>query len=250
MKNENNNIKIDNEKAYLQKGILVLDALETLNYKEREYLLNKYPISAERYIKKLFGLSNLRPLFEFSVDNQIGKLTKAILDYNGDEAKRNYILMFADYCIKVVMDNSKHPLNPNYKYFRSYNSFGQLKETHPRDVLKTFFDKIEEDKEREKVINEISEEHLRTLLYTDEEMFVIKFCKRLETYLKFKYDVTKTFEENLTSFTNSDKCLPEFKDLLHKVRKNRNNIVHSSTEERYKISKEEYSNLIDYICNL
>lgn len=78
------------------------------------------------------------------------------------------------------------------------------------------------------------------------ELLIIKLCVKLETYLKCDLGYEGTFEEMLNIYTQN--CAFETGELLHKLRKKRNDIVHC-TNEVADISLLELEKCIEIISN-
>lgn len=78
------------------------------------------------------------------------------------------------------------------------------------------------------------------------DLVIVKLCVRLEAVLRCDYHLDGDFSEILTEFCGNG---GETADVLHKLRKNRNNIVHSASDATV-LTADEIHACIDYICGL
>ena len=115
----------------------------------------------------------------------------------------------------------------------------------------------------DKIIEELNEEFFRNELANgNDELVAIKLCVRLEAVLKAKYHYEGEFSEMLERFCKEQGkylvddgygyMMPRAEDFvscLQKLRKYRNSIVHSE-KKGDKMTKEELSFCIQYICGL
>ena len=115
----------------------------------------------------------------------------------------------------------------------------------------------------DKIIEELNEEFFRNELANgNDELVAIKLCVRLEAVLKAKYHYEGEFSEMLERFCKEQGkylvddgygyIMPRAEDFvscLQKLRKYRNSIVHSE-KKGDKMTKEELSFCIQYICGL
>ncbi len=231
-------------------------------------------------IKELYEAlenKNWRKLFAYAVDN---------VDITGEAGRRNISIAIINAdsdAIKKHLDNiGKFFIarwNASFKQYhsssvKSYASPNTIKLRYDSDTeiyslegiseyLNQYRQQVIEDAslkwDKEKIIEDLTKEYFyNELSKKNIEMVIIKLCVRLEAILKSDYH----YEGDLAKIINQycDNHGKEYDDWgylgeydfvkhLHKLRKQRNSIVHSEKNDE-EMTEEEIKFCIDYICSL
>lgn len=110
----------------------------------------------------------------------------------------------------------------------------------------------------------LTKEFFENLIKDDKlDQAIIKLCVKLESILKYQYKYEEsTFEELLHRFCRDVLTVEEddgwdiitkespMANLLHKLRKTRNNLVHSTTDDSEPIKFDEFNACLNYIFSI
>ncbi len=226
------------------------------NYTVIKKALSEYYIHPTEYICLCYNNKDFRKLYELAVDNNLLNLASYILmkdfaNYNSFIIKE--IIKICNESIFQKWDllygkayNRKYfkmdGFSPRFKTINDiYGKCQQIKNELLLEV-KSKFDK-------EKILEELSIEYFNEQIKKENiELIIIKLCVRLEAVLKGILGYDGTFEEMLTHYCN-EKCDVLTADLLNKLRKQRNKIVHAETNID-NIDMNDIKECINYICKL
>lgn len=235
--------------AAIHNGVLYINELLALKKVDViKTALFAYPIHTVELLLKWLQENNLRALFRWAVDSGDAPLQRAIV--NGDSAamEEETVKYY-----KIATASSK----ANQKFLK----VTKQTKTGPRDVclawcpaqkerLLEFFkdcknqisDEISLAIENEAIVAELSKDFFEKALENGNvELVIIKLCVRLESSLKSKYHYTGDFSDMITRYCNEHLQWEEDDGwgytvhraddkkivLLHKLRQQRNSIVHA-----------------------
>ena len=260
----------------IHSGILQVDEiLKTKDYKLIKKALETYPISEfeVNYLeiqnaKELLAAKNWRKLFRFAVNKNVRKLIVGILDRNTELCEKilellcnnltdyPYVKTFPGQCTRNK--EYLHLRNAPTTQFRancSYKSILEYIENCKRQIL----DDCRNLYDKESKIAELTKEYFESEIEKgNTEIVIIKLCVRLEAILRCDYHYEGDFSEMLNEYCSKYgreddgwgyDVEAKFVKYLHKLRKCRNNIVHSErTEEAMTIDEIKFC--IEYICRM
>lgn len=255
--------------AALHEGILNIDELLTINdYNVIKSALDKYPIHIVERLQNLYEAKNYRAIFEWTVDNNSGELQRAILRFDDNEIMRN-ILRFMTQTGSKYNYNAKH-IKMSYSFtskLQSYQTYGSRKNFQELwDEVKQFFKQckqtvlgnLKNKLDKATMIAGLTKEYFeQELAKGNIEIVIIKLCVRLEAILRADYHYEGTFEEMLSKYCSSFNTYddednnydPYTPQQLHKLRMQRNSIVHSE-KNGASMNVDEIKQCINYICKL
>ena len=253
----------------LHEGILNIDELLIINeYNAIKSALEKYPIHLVERFQNLYEAKNYRAIFEWTVDNNSGELQRAILEFDDQEIMRN-ILRFMTQTGSKYNCNAKH-IKMSYSFtskLQSCQTYASRKNFQELwDEVKQFFkqckqtvlDNLKSKLDKSTMIAGLTKEYFeQELAKGNIEIVIIKLCVRLEAILRADYHYGGTFEEMLSKYCSSFNIYddednnydPYTPQLLHKLRMQRNSIVHSERNGT-SMSVDEIKQCINYICTL
>lgn len=226
-------------------GILIVDELfETGDYQAIEEAIKKYPIHE---IEKTRDLSSLWTVIHHP-------------DYPNDlyGSKKTVIGANAKYIQQFLESTINKNITP-----REEIKYPQTKEEAEQIIAKTKEMILEHAKlkyDKEDILKELNREYfLNQLEVGNEEMVIIKLCKRLESILKGTYLYKGDFLSMLNRYIyEHEQCWDNLREeyfdaeicsYLHKLRITRNNMVHAETATE-PMTKEDILRCIDYICEM
>ncbi len=256
----------------IHNGILYIDELLAVkNVKIIKKALNDYPIHTVEKLLKFYDNEQWRDLFQWSVDNKNFVLSDAVINKEIESVEEEIIkyakAKTADFIvnrehIKVVERNEingkiiEHTVHLDQKGTK--NDLIEFFKICKTQILENITLSIE----KEKTIAELSKEYFeKELTKGNTEIVVIKLCVRLESVFKCNYRYEGDFADMITRYCkeklhwqedNGWGDMTEYIDeraikLLHKLRKQRNSIVHS--EKDYEpMTIAEIKECIDLIC--
>ena len=265
-------------KAAIHNGILHIDEiLVSKNYKLIKTAIESYPICQFElnYVnlqnaKQMLTDGNWRDLFRFAVDKGSSKLIKFVLERNVELCEKRLdglCKTMTDFAYSSTLPSSgyngvnaqylrlrKSPnayFRPNCSYEAVLNFIASCKQQVLDDCANLY--------DKESKVAELTKEYFESELEKgNTEMVIIKLCVRLEAILRCDYHYEGEFSEMLNEYCAKHgreddgwgyDVEANFVKYLHKLRKCRNNIVHSErTEEAMTIDEIKFC--IEYICRM
>ena len=265
-------------KAAVHNGILHIDEILVFkNYKLIKTAIEAYPICQFElnYVnlqnaKQMLADGNWRDLFRFAVDKGSSKLIKFVLERNIELCEKmldGLCNTMTDFAYSSTLPSSGYNgVNAQYlrlrkspnAYFRpncSYEAVLKFIASCKQQVL----DDCANLYDKESKVAELTKEYFESELEKgNTEMVIIKLCVRLEAILRCDYHYEGEFSEMLNEYCTKHGREDDgwgydvdanFVKYLHKLRKCRNNIVHSErTEEAMTIDEIKFC--IEYICRM
>ena len=265
-------------KATIHNGILYIDEiLVSKNYKLIKTAIEAYPICQFElnYVnlqnaKQMLVDGNWRDLFRFAVDKGSSKLIKFVLERNVELCEKMLDLLckgLTDHVYANTLPGSVYN-GPNAKYlylrkkpnayFSSISSYeavlnfiASCKQQVLSDCANLY--------DKQSKVAELTKEYFKSELEKgNTEIVIIKLCVRLEAILRCDYHYEGDFSEMLNKYCSNYgreddgwgyDVEADFVKYFHKLRKCRNNIVHSErTEEAMTIDEIKFC--IEYICRM
>ena len=263
-------------KAAIHNGILHIDEiLVSKNYKLIKTAIESYPICQFElnYVnlqnaKQMLTDGNWRDLFRFAVDKGSSKLIKFVLERNVELCEKRLdglCKTMTDFAYSSTLPSSgyngvnaqylrlrKSPnayFRPNCSYEAVLNFIASCKQQVLDDCANLY--------DKESKVAELTKEYFESELEKgNTEIVIIKLCVRLEAILRCDYHYEGEFSEMLNEYCSKHgreddgwgyDVEANFVKYLHKLRKCRNNLVHSErTEEAMTIDEIKFC--IEYIC--
>lgn len=285
--NPSNNVSVaDQEKKIeeaLQDGIISVEKiLATKDFQIIKKAITEYPIHPFELdyaqITKLYEAieqQKWKELFIYAVDNEYirdafekRKMAIAIINNDSDTVKKYLSEIEKNFIGKWNSSYDRYSNSPRYSSInhielRGKSANQQYGSKSILDYINRYKQQVIEDAslkyDKEKIIENLTKEYFENEFDKGNiEIVIIKLCVRLEAILKSDYhyegelaDMMKRYCDEHGSEDDgwgySQKS--EFVDYLHKLRKQRNSIVHSEkTNEQ--MTEEEIKFCIDYICQL
>lgn len=240
----------------IYEGVLCIDEiLATNDYKLIKKALETYPITTyeiqcatvEGAVEYLSN-NNWRDLFKYAVDNGDKKLITYVLAR--DTVSCSKVL---NYRLEQLSDFSyPEGVKSNDKYMR-LNGKVTVRDDHKAKLAfvdackKQIIDNCALKLDMDRVIDDLDEAYFENELAKENfEIIIIKLCVRLEAILRGKYHYEGDFSEMLVKFCDT---YSDHADVLHKLRKCRNSIVHSEKTEEV-MTIDEIKLCIEYICRM
>lgn len=258
----------------LEDGVLALDRL--LKSTDLNLIINTiqtYPIHKIEKIYKWYYENNWRQIYEFAIDNGIS--VGDIIRNKKDEAISTFIN--ALWNCRNNLGTRKFDNVLNYEYFKKIgfrlDSFKYQVSCNSRNVdvnlekingfINEIRDRIIEDirskSEFETQTGDLTKDYfLEKLASGENEIVIIKLCKRLEAFLRKKYkdnesELSVLLDRYCQTFNTTDDEAndynPQTPKLLQKLRLCRNNIAHSNVKE-VSFSVGELQKCIDIVCKM
>ena len=258
----------------IHEGVLCIDeVLATNNIDLIISAISNYPISTlEIQVAKMekarmmLEQDDWRNLFEFSVDNSLEKLAKAVIAFD-----KNAGLAIIDAYLGSIGEitypdgaksNAKH-VNVNSRTTRPSKDYKvniELIESRKKQIITDVSMKHEMDKTTSELDKAYFDNELSNGNY---EIVIIKLCVRLEAVLRGKYRYEGTFAEILDKYCqkvlnwseddgwgymvsrSDDKTIK----VLNHLRMKRNSIVHSEKTD-VELTLEDIRYCVEYICKM
>ncbi len=231
--------------------------------------LRQYPIHPFELLYKLHKAENYRELYRMSIDYQSCSFADAIISDNKSAFLYNLLLLWWNNGLKDLN------INANILHCCPIRSTSKPK-IQEKQELSYYENKVAEilaqlDKEKQNIIQNASHEQeklnriqnlTKEYFYSElengnTELVVIKLCVRLEAILKYDNGYEGDFSDMLDCFCKTfnvsddeaNSYDPYTPVLLNKLRKYRNDIVHSEKNST-PLTKSEIEECIKYICAL
>lgn len=254
--------------AAIHNGIISIKELSQINdYATAKNALYDYPIHPFELFYKLYQEKNWKKLFEIAIDNDIRDLRNALISNDNIDIEKAILNIWKNdksnfYSESLCINNDEIYVDRNEikysgKIARTQSNFEEINK-YLSDVRQRIINEISNKFNKEKIVEELTKEYFYSELEKgNRDMVIIKLCVRMETILKCDYHYEGDFSEMLDIFcshfntdddegNNYDPYTPE---LLNKLRRQRNGIVHSE-KSSVKLSDNEIKQCIDYICSL
>ena len=239
-------------------GIVNIDKLLKYNdYKLAKYALENYPISFNEMLESYLNNNKLRELYEFSIDNNFLQISSTILSYyvnkNIDDIKKSIETTSNN----IYLNSNQFDVNKKYFVNQSLARYPVYGKPLPRYTSEEVKIKVLNDLklklEKEIITKDLTKDYFYSLIESNNvELLIIKLSVKLEAILKFDYKYEGTFEEMLNQYFSrfqSDYNSSTSTNLLNKLRKYRNGIVHPE-QSKEELTHDDLKFLIDYICKL
>ncbi len=228
-------------------GILNIDEIiATNNYELIKKALSAYPIHIVEYLQNLYNAEQYRAIFEWAVDNSNG-LADALMSKSDLHIK--YVIL-SDCLKNSSYTNSKHFTLPKYNPTSPNHTIEAWEQVciAIKNAKQKVLDACAEKFDMTAIFEELSKEYFDLELSKgNTDIVVIKLCVRMEAILRSK-GYEGTFEEMLSKYCDTIND-SNTASLLHKLRMNRNSIVHSERNAE-NLSVNEIVACINYICGL
>lgn len=253
----------------IHNGIVDIKELkEIANFTAVKKALNDYPVHPFELVYRMYQQQKWRELFEFSVDYDINRLSDAILYQNKEDIEENILeiwtkdnqpynrlksLCFNNNELYVSIREVSYGSRTNHNQKSIQEVIDYLNEVRQRIIseLSNKFDK-------EKIVGELTKDYFYSELSKgNKELVIIKLCVRMEAILKCDYNYQGDFSEMLDRFCGQFNTYddegndydPYTPDMLNRLRRQRNSIVHSEKTVE-PMSDDDIKQCIDYICSL
>lgn len=253
----------------IHNGIVDIKELkEIADFKEVKKALNDYPVHPFELVYRMYQQQNWRELFEFSVDYDINRLSDAILYQNKEDIEENILEIW-------TKDNQPYNrlkclcFNNNELYVsirevsygsRTNHNQKSIQEVidYLNDVRQRIISELSNKFDKEKIVGELTKDYFYSELSKgNKELVIIKLCVRMEAILKCDYNYQGDFSEMLDRFCGQFNTYddegndydPYTPDMLNRLRRQRNSIVHSEKTVE-PMSDDDIKQCIDYICSL
>ena len=209
-----------------------------------------------------------RELFEFSVDYDINGLSDAILYQNKEDIEENILEIWTkdnqpyNRLKSLCFNNNELYVSIGEISYGSRTNHNQksIQEVidYLNDVRQRIISELSNKFEKEKIVGELTKDYFYSELSKgNKELVIIKLCVRMEAILKYDYNYQGDFSEMLDCFcrqfntyddemNNYDPYTP---DMLNRLRRQRNSIVHSEKTDK-PMSDYDIKQCIEYICSL
>ena len=248
----------------LHNGILNIDELLQLNdFKVVKQMLEEYPICLYEKLMNLLTEKKYKDLFKFAVDCNLVQVAQFVLreQYNNlqpeieklkELSENNEFYKFEKENYKYIKKASRN--NSTTEQYEGLYNFEGVMAKNKSEILYNLALKIDKNK----ISNGLNKAYFENeLAKGNEDIVIVKLCVKLEAILKCDYHYTGTFEEMLNQFCSKFNTYDDYGNdydpytptLLNKIRKMRNNIVHSEIND-VALSQKEIKDCIEYICKL
>lgn len=243
--------------SVIHDDIVCIDELLKLqNSKLIKKILKEHPIHPIEKICQWYLKKEWRMLFEYAIDCKIPCLPEYVTDANEKQIEQQIIGIFRNRQNYWTVINQKYF---NDKFLKSYSSILSIKDIvlYFERVKEMVLNNIQNKFDMDKITNDLTKEYFeKELLKGNIEIVVIKLCVRLEAALRCR-GYEGAFEEMLSkycaqfnTFDDEDNNYdPHTPRLLHKLRMQRNSIVHSKKTAE-PMSVNDIKECIDYICKM
>ncbi len=231
--------------------------LECNDYETIKKGLTDYPLTIDEYLIGLYSEKDLRKIFEYAVDHELDLVANWCMDPSN--------VCDLESLVNKDLDNKRRYGSKliNDKYFLATRNDGFQFATKPprkrEDVVDTILKEMANKIDKQTITGDITNEYLLKLLEEDNfELLIIKLCVRLEAILRCDFHYDGTFEEMLSKYTSSNTYYDDnteayleaaSNEILHKLRKARNDIVHAQ-KSGSTMTKDELKETIEIVCKL
>ena len=238
------------------------------DFKAVKKALNDYPVHPFELVYRMYQQQKWRELFEFSVDYDINRLSDAILYQNKEDIEENILEIWTkdnqpyNRLKSLCFNNNELYVSIGEISYGSRTNHNQksIQEVidYLNDVRQRIISELSNKFDKEKIIGELTKVYFYSELSKgNKELVIIKLCVRMEAILKYDYNYQGDFSEMLDRFcgqfntyddegNNYDPYTP---DMLNRLRRQRNSIVHSEKTVE-PMSDDDIKQCIDYICSL
>ena len=253
----------------IHNGIVDIKELkEIADFKAVKKALNDYPVHPFELVYRMYQQQKWRELFEFSVDYDINRLSDAILYQNKEDIEENILEIWTkdnqpyNRLKSLCFNNNELYISIREISYGSRTNHNQksIQEVidYLNDVRQRIISELSNKFDKEKIVGELTKDYFYSELSKgNKELVIIKLCVRMEAILKCDYNYQGDFSEMLDRFcgqfntyddegNNYDPYTP---DMLNRLRRQRNSIVHSEKTVE-PMSNDDIKQCIDYICSL
>ncbi len=253
----------------IHNGIVDIKELkEIADFKAVKKALNDYPVHPFELVYRMYQQQKWRELFEFSVDYDINRLSDAILYQNKEAIEENILEIWTkdnqpyNRLKSLCFNNNELYVSIREISYGSRTNHNQksIQEVidYLNDVRQRIISELSNKFDKEKIVGELTKDYFYSELSKgNKELVIIKLCVRMEAILKCDYNYQGDFSEMLDRFcgqfntyddegNNYDPYTP---DMLNRLRRQRNSIVHSEKTVE-PMSDDDIKQCIDYICSL
>lgn len=253
----------------IHNGIVDIKELkEIADFKAVKKALNDYPVHPFELVYKMYQQQKWRELFEFSVDYDINRLSDAILQQNKEEIEENILEIWTkdnqpyNRLKSLCFNNNELYVSIREVSYGSRTNHNQksIQEVidYLNDVRQRIISELSNKFDKEKIVGELTKDYFYSELSKgNKELVIIKLCVRMEAILKCDYNYQGDFSEMLDRFCGQFNTYddegndydPYTPDMLNRLRRQRNSIVHSEKTVE-PMSDDDIKQCIDYICSL
>lgn len=253
----------------IHNGIVDIKELkEIADFKAVKKALNDYPVHPFELVYRMYQQQKWRELFEFSVDYDINRLSDAILYQNKEDIEENILEIWTkdnqpyNRLKSLCFNNNELYVSIRETSYGSRTNHNQksIQEVidYLNDVRQRIISELSNKSDKEKIVGGLTKDYFYSELSKgNKELVIIKLCVRMEAILKCDYNYQGDFSEMLDRFcgqfntyddegNNYDPYTP---DMLNRLRRQRNSIVHSEKTVE-PMSDDDIKQCIDYICSL
>lgn len=229
--------------------------------------LNDYPLHPFELVYRLYEQQNWRELFEFSVDYDISRLSDALLHQNKEDIEENILEIWTkdnqpyNRLKSLCFNNNELYVSIREISYGSRTNHNQksIQEVidYLNDVRQRIINELSNKFDKEKIVEELTKDYFYSELSKgNKELVIIKLCVRMEAILKCDYNYQGDFSEMLDRFCGQFNTYddegndydPNTPDMLNRLRRQRNSIVHSEKTVE-PMSDDDIKQCIDYICS-
>ena len=253
----------------IHNGIVdIKEVKEIADFKAVKKALNDYPVHPFELVYRMYQQQKWRELFEFSVDYDINRLSDAILYQNKEDIEENILEIWTkdnqpyNRLKSLCFNNNELYVSIGEISYGSRTNHNQksIQEVidYLNDVRQRIISELSNKFDKEKIVGELTKDYFYSELSKGNmELVIIKLCVRMEAILKYDYNYQGDFSEMLDRFcgqfntyddemNNYDPYTP---DMLNRLRRQRNSIVHSEKTDK-PMSDYDIKQCIEYICSL
>lgn len=253
----------------IHNGIVDIKELkEIADFKAVKKALNDYPVHPFELVYRMYQQQKWRELFEFSVDYDINRLSDAILYQNKEAIEENILEIWTkdnqpyNRLKSLCFNNNELYVSIREISYGSRTNHNQksIQEVidYLNDVRQRIISELSNKFDKEKIVGELTKDYFYSELSKgNKELVIIKLCVRMEAILKCDYNYQGDFSEMLdrfcgqfnTYYDEGNNYDPYTPDMLNRLRRQRNSIVHSEKTVE-PMSDDDIKQCIDYICSL
>lgn len=257
--------------ATIHSGVVSIDELlELQDFKLIKKSLAIYPIHLIEQFNAYFQQKEWRTLFQLAIDNNDNSLADAIIKGKQEEIENQLLSYWSGSKAEKLNINKKHLylMENGRKVDLIAPIYGTIIRNRAKNleeviaklqaVKQRILDELSLKLDKEKTIGDLTKEYFESeLAKGNVDMVIIKLCVRLETILHCDYlyegDLAEMLNQYCSRFNTYDdednNYDPYTPKKLHKLRMQRNGIVHSEKCNE-KLTLEEIKWCIDYICKM
>ena len=257
--------------ATIHSGVVSIDELlELQDFKLIKKSLAIYPIHLIEQFNAYFQQKEWRTLFQLAIDNNDNSLADTIIKSKQEEIENQLLSYWSGSKAEKLNINKKHLylMENGRKVDLIAPIYGTIIRNRAKNleeviaklqaVKQRILDELSLKLDKEKTIGDLTKEYFESeLAKGNVDMVIIKLCVRLETILHCDYlyegDLAEMLNQYCSRFNTYDdednNYDPYTPKKLHKLRMQRNGIVHSEKCNE-KLTLEEIKWCIDYICKM